>query len=162
MMRTSDKGRRLIEGFEGLFLAAYDDATDRVVKPHQKVIGTLTIGYGHTSEAGPPRVYVGMQIDKDDADAILASDLAAVESEVNHLVKGPLNQNQFEAIVSFQFNTGWLSHPHCSLLEALNKGQYEIADDDFMLYDRSSGVVLVGLDNRRKAEAKLFKTPIMA
>jgi len=77
-------------------------------------------------------------------------------------VKVPLNQNQFDAIVSFQFNTGWLSHPHCSLLEALNKGQYEIADDDFMLYDRSSGVVLVGLDNRRKAEAKLFKTPIMA
>ena len=159
-MKTSASGRKLIEGFEGLFLSAYDDATDRVVKPHQKIIGTLTIGYGHTSEAGPPRVYVGMQISKEEADAILAADLASVEAEVSHLVHVAVNQNQFDALVSFQFNTGWLAHPHCSLLEALNKGQYAAADDDFMLYDRASGVVLVGLDKRRRAEAKLFKTPI--
>jgi len=159
-MKTSEGGRRLIEGFEGLFLAAYDDATDRVVKLHQKIIGTLTIGYGHTSAAGPPRVYVGMQIDKEEADAILAADLASVEVEVQHLVRAPINQNQFDALVSFQFNTGWLAHPHCSLLDALNKGEYPVADDDFMLYDRANGVVLVGLDNRRKAEARLFKTPV--
>src|ERR1700759_3326521 len=106
-MKTSANGRKFIEGFEGLFLQAYDDANDHIVKLGQRVIGTLTIGYGHTSVAGPPKVYVGQVITKDMADAILASDLTAVELEVSHLVKVPLNQNQFDALVSFQFNTGW-------------------------------------------------------
>jgi len=162
MMKTSENGRHLIEEFEGLFLEAYDDATDRVVLPHHKVIGTLTIGYGHTSVAGPPRVYIGMRISKSDADAILTADLASVEAEVSHLVKVPLNQNQFDALVSFQFNTGWLAHPHCSLLTAVNEGNYDVADIDFMLYDRANGKVLVGLDRRRHAEAALFKQTIIA
>lgn len=159
-MKTSDNGRRFIEGWEGLFLQVYDDATERVVKPHELVIGTLTIGYGHTTAAGPPRVYVGMTITKDQADAILASDLAAVETEVAHLVRVPLNQNQFDALVSFQFNTGWLAHPHCSLLAALNAGSYALADEDFMLYDRANGKVLAGLDRRRAAEKQLFGKPV--
>jgi lysozyme len=155
-MKTSDAGRAFIEGFEGLFLSAYDDADDHVVKPGGRVYGTLTIGYGHTTAAGPPRVYVGQTISKDEADAILASDLAAVEIEVAHLVKVPLNQNQFDALVSFQFNTDWLAHPHCSLLAALNAGNYQLADDDFTLYDRASGKVVAGLDRRRAAEKALF------
>lgn len=159
-MKTSSAGRDLIESFEGLFLEAYDDHNDHIVRPGDHIIGTLTIGYGHTSVAGPPRVYVGQSITKEDADAILASDLAAVEIEVSHLVKVPINQNQFDALVSFQFNTGWLSHPNCSLLNALNHGNYAMADADFMLYDRASGQVLTGLLKRRSAEKNLFNTPV--
>ena len=91
-MQTSANGRKLIEQFEGLFLQAYDDANDHIVKVGQAVHGTLTIGYGHTSVAGPPRVYVGQTITQVEADSILAADLASVELEVNHLVKVPLNQ----------------------------------------------------------------------
>jgi lysozyme len=94
------------------------------------------------------------------ADAILSADLASVEIEVAHLVKVPLNQNQVDALVSFQYNTDWLAHPHCSLLSALNAGNYALADQDFMLYDRSEGKVLVGLDRRREAEKRLFGTPV--
>src|SRR6185437_9224903 len=112
-MKTSATGRKLIERFEGLILQAYDDANDHIVKPGQLVHGTLTIGYGHTSAAGPPRVYVGQVIDQPTADGILGADLASVEIEVEHLVKVLLNQNQFDALVSFQFNTGWLAHPNC-------------------------------------------------
>lgn len=155
-MKTSDTGRQLIESFEGLILGAYDDANDHIVQPGQEVIGTLTIGYGHTSAAGPPQVYVGQTITKDDADAILASDLSAVEIEVGQLVKVPVNQNQFDALVSFQFNTGWLAHPNCSLLRALNTGNYNLAANDFMLYDRASGKVLTGLVRRRTAERTMF------
>lgn len=161
-LKTSSNGRRLIEGFEGLFLWAYDDHNDHIVKPGEQVIGTLTIGYGHTSVAGPPRVYVGQEITQEEADAILASDLSSVEIEVNHLVKVALNQNQFDALVSFQFNTGWLGHPNCSLLNALNRGSYVAADADFMLYDRASGQVLNGLVRRRAAEKKLFSVPVAA
>jgi GH24 family phage-related lysozyme (muramidase) len=159
-MKTSATGRKLIESFEGLFLQAYDDATERIVKPGENVHGTLSVGWGHTSAAGRPRVYIGMTISEAQADAILSADLASVEIEVAHLVKVPLNQNQFDSLVSFQYNTGWLAHPHCSLLSALNAGNYALADQDFMLYDRSKGKVLVGLDRRREAEKRLFGTPV--
>jgi lysozyme len=159
-VKTGPKGRALIEGFEGLILEAYDDANDHIVRPGQQVRGTLTIGYGHTSAAGPPRVYVGQIIAADQADAILAADLASVELEVEHLVKVPLNQNQFDALVSFQFNTGWLAHPNCSLLRALNAGNYNLGAADFMLYDMASGHVLSGLVRRRAAEKALFLTPV--
>ena len=162
VMKTSLNGRRLIEQFEGCILDAYDDANDRIVKVGDAVRGTLTIGYGHTSAAGAPRVYVGQTITKEEADAILSSDLASVEIEVAHLVKVPLNQNQFDALVSFQFNTGWLAHHNCSLLKALNAGNYRLADSDFMLYDRASGKVLTGLVRRRAAEKDLFAKPISA
>lgn len=153
---TSANGRSFIEAFEGLFLEAYDDYDDHVVQPGQVVRGTLTIGYGHTSAAGPPQVYIGMVITNQEADAILASDLRSVEIEVTHLVKVSLNQSQFDALVSFQFNTGWLAHPQCSLLRALNAGNYNLADNDFALYDMASGKVEAGLQRRRHGEALMF------
>lgn len=158
-MKTSVNGRKFIEGFEGLILGAYDDASDHIVKHGDRVQGTLTIGYGHTSVAGPPRVYIGQVIAKDEADAILGADLTSVEIEVQHLIKVPLTQNEFDALVSFQFNTGWLAHSGCSLTRALNLKEYNVADTDFALYDRAGGVVNRGLVRRRAAEAKLFRTP---
>jgi lysozyme len=160
-MQTSAAGRKFIEGFEGLILQAYDDANDRVVQRGDIVRGTLTIGYGHTSAAGPPQVYVGMNIDQPTADAILGADLASVEIEVKHLITVALNQNQFDALVSFQFNTGWLAHPQCSLARALNAGNYNLAATDFMLYDEASGKVLAGLERRRMEEKDLFNTPVV-
>lgn len=145
-MQTSVAGRRFIEAFEGLSLRAYWDSTGKV----------WTIGFGHTNAAGPPRVYEGMLIDEPEADRILAADLASVETEVEHLVKVPLTQAQFDALVSFQFNTGWLGHRNCSLLRALNARDYVRADADFALYDRSGGQVLRGLVRRRHGEAEMF------
>lgn len=159
-MKTSPAGRKLIEGFEGLILGAYDDANDKIVPLGGRVYGTLTIGYGHTNAAGPPIVSVGMKITEAQADEILAEDLSLVEKDVESLVKVPLNQNQVDALVSFQFNTGWLGHPHCSLLNAVNAGKTLTAAADFMLYDRARGVVLQGLDVRRAKEKILFETPI--
>lgn len=157
-MQTGVAGRKLIEASEGLFLNAYDDFNDHIVKPGEQIHGTLTIGYGHTSVAGPPRVYVGQVITPENADDILSADLHSVELEVAHLVKVPMTQNQFDALVSFQYNTGWLAHPHCSLLNALNNGNYNLAASDFMLYDRASGKILNGLVRRRNAERNLFNT----
>jgi GH24 family phage-related lysozyme (muramidase) len=54
-MKTSNKGRKLIEKFEGLILRAYDDYNDKIVKPGEKVRGTLTIGYGHTTRLAHQR-----------------------------------------------------------------------------------------------------------
>lgn len=161
-LHVSKEARKtLIEDFEGLILQAYDDANDRVVKAGQYVHGTLTIGYGHTDAAGPPKVYIGQVITKEQADQILSDDLKAVENEVKKLVKVRLNSYQFDALTSFQFNTGWLGHKHCSLIEALNAGKYDLADKDFMLYDRAQGKVLKGLSRRRQAEKDWFHRPVL-
>lgn len=153
-MKTSAQGRKFIESFEGLILKAYDDHNDHVVEVGQHAIGVLTIGYGHTDAAGPPKVYVGQQITQTDADNILASDLASVEIEVNQLVKVPLNQNQYDALVSFQFNTGALGKS--TLLKVLNEKNYDAAADDFLAWDHAGGVKLAGLTRRRTEERKMF------
>lgn len=153
-MKTSSQGRKFIESFEGLILGAYDDHNDHVVVEGQAVVGTLTIGYGHTDAAGPPRVYVGQRITQNEADTFLANDLASVEAEVNHLVKVPLNQDQYDALVSFQFNTGALGKS--SLLKVLNEKNYDAAADDFLAWDHAGGVKLAGLTRRREAERKMF------
>lgn len=153
-MKTSDVGRKLIEDFEGLFLQAYDDATEKVVPAGSKARGVITIGYGHTTAAGPPRVYPGMTITKDQADQILAADLASVEIEVDHLVKVPLTQNQFDALVSFHFNTGALGRS--TVLKDVNAKNFAAVPRDLGMWVRAGGKVLQGLVRRRKAEADLF------
>jgi lysozyme len=159
IMKTSQTGIDLIQSYEGCILTAYDDYDDRVLRTGEACRGTLTIGYGHTSAAGDPQVTIGMTISKDAATQILADDLAPVEQEVSDRVKVDLNQNQFDALVSFQFNTGWLGHASCSLLKHLNAGNYAEAAQNFMLYDEASGRVLTGLKRRRQAEKNLFETP---
>jgi lysozyme len=146
-MKTSANGRKLIEQFEGLSLKAYDDGT-----------GVWTIGYGHTSAAGLPAVRSGMLIAADEADAILSSDLAAVEADVNHHVTAQINQNQFDALVSFDFNTGALDRSN--VLRSVNVGQNAQVSADLMMWDHAGGRVMLGLERRRAAEGKLFNTPV--
>lgn len=157
-MKTSPKGRKLIERYEGLILGAYDDLRgDRIVQPGERVAGTLTIGYGHTTAAGSPKVFIGQRITREQADQILASDLVKVERDVERLVKVPLTQNQFDALVSFHFNTGALGKS--SALKLLNQKKYKEAADALTLYNKSKGATLQGLVRRRNEERKLFLTP---
>lgn len=158
--QTSANGRKLIESFEGCFLQAYDDYNDHVVHQGDTVHGTLTIGYGHTSAAGEPSVYIGQNFTREEADQTLSSDLRKVETQVTNLVKVSLNQNQFDALVSFQFNTGALEHS--SILTLLNQGDYKTASEHLLLYDkehvRDKLITVPGLLRRREAEQKLFLT----
>ncbi len=142
-MKTSDNGRKFIEQFEGLFLHTYNDG-----------VGVLTIGFGHTSAAGPPQVHWGMVITKEDADAFLAADLASVEADVNRLVKVPINQNQYDALVSFHFNTGALGRSN--VLRAVNNRQFTAVPGDLAMWDHAGGHVMLGLTRRRRAEGDLF------
>lgn len=152
-MRTSPAGRKFIEQEEESGvpkLRAYNDGT-----------GTWTIGFGHTSAAGLPRVSPGMVISADQADQILGSDLASVEADVNHHVNVPLTQSQFDALVSFDFNTGALDRS--GLLHLVNAG---ITNSDSITnaftawrYAHMHGEMVPILLGRRQREAKLFLTP---
>jgi lysozyme len=136
-MKTSQNGIKMIENFEGLKLDSYRDGG-----------GVLTIGYGHTEG-----VKEGEKVTQDEAEAFLKSDIETAEKAVNS-VKVPLNTNEFDSLVSFQFNTGGLEGS--TLLKLLNEGNFNGAANEFPKWDHDNGKVVQGLLNRREAEMKLF------
>lgn len=150
-MKTSDRGIELIKAHEGLRLEAYPDPA------HGWKVAT--IGYGHTSAAGPPKVERGMKITEAGADAILRQDLAKFEGYVTDAVKVPLNQNEFDALVSFTFNLGPGNLRSSTLLRKLNAGDRAGAADEFLKWDKAGGKKLAGLTKRREAERALFRAP---
>lgn len=146
--QINDTGLKLIEGFEGLYLHAYHGAADRP--------GLWTIGFGHTSEAGPPPVVEGMTITRQQADDILRADLAKCEADVERLITVPLNDNQFAAIVSFTFNCGSGALQNSTLRRKLNAGDYASVPGSLMMWVNANGVRVQGLVTRRQAEGALF------
>lgn len=140
----NDAGLILIKTWEALRTIAYQD-----------VAGIWTIGYGHTDAAGPPRVTAGMKITAIEAEKILRNDLAKFEKRVETLVTVPLNDNQFAALVSFDFNTGALGKS--TLLKKLNAGDYTAVPRELAKWINAGGKVIKGLINRRAAEENLWK-----
>ena len=137
-------GVDLIKHFEGLYLAAYKDP-----------VGIWTIGYGHTVLTHKDgTVYAGRKITEKEAEELLRYDMSVFEDRVSSLVKVPLEDNEFNALVSFDFNTGGLGKS--TLLKKLNSGDYDGAADEFLKWDKAGGKVLAGLTRRRKSERKLF------
>lgn len=152
-MNISNNGINLIKQFEGKSLKAYHGAADP--------INVWTIGYGHTSAAGAPRVTSGMVITDQQAVDILRSDLRSVELAIQHLVKAPVNQNQFDALVSFVYNVGESAFSRSTLLRKLNTGDYEGASKEFSKWTRAGNNPKVqGLVIRRKKEQELFDKDI--
>jgi GH24 family phage-related lysozyme (muramidase)/uncharacterized protein YcbK (DUF882 family) len=138
-------GLELVKHFEGLRTTAYRDA-----------VGIWTIGYGHTSMAGPPRVVEGMTITEAEAEAILAQDLDVFERGVVNALAIPTNADQFSAMVSFAFNLGVGAFRSSTLLKRHNAGSFGEAADEFLRWVFADGERLAGLERRRKAERALY------
>jgi lysozyme len=138
--RISKNGIDLIKNWEGC-------RTDAYLCP----AGIWTIGYGHTRTATQ-----GMKIDYTKADSLLLEDLKRFESAIRQLVKVPLNQNQFDALVSFTFNVGEDAFKGSTLLKLLNAGNYNAAAAQFGKWVYAGKKVLPGLVARREAEYQLF------
>ncbi len=141
--RINAAGLSHIMQWEGKRLVAYQD-----------VAGIWTIGYGHTTAAGIPRVREGMRISDKEAEDILKKDLGKFEDRVTRLVKVPLTDNQFAVLVSFDFNTGALHKS--TLLKKLNAGDYDAVPAELMKWVNAGGKRVQGLVNRRAAEAGLW------
>lgn len=137
---TSQAGIDLITSFEGCRLTAYQDS-----------VGVWTIGYGHTSG-----VYQGMTITEEEAIAFLRQDLKTAENAVNSNVTYGINQNQFDALVSFTFNVGTGNFTSSTLLKKLNAGDVNGAANEFDRWIYAGGQVLEGLVRRRAAEKQMF------
>jgi lysozyme len=160
--KISKKGLDLVKSFESFVGYVYDDLLPPVKGKYREwngeaVKGTLTIGYGHTDAAKHPlKIIKGLRVTEKTALEILDVDLDECEEAVNRLVKVPLTQGQFDALVSFTFNCGTGNLQKSSLLKKLNAGDYDGARDAFALYTRSKGKVLRGLVRRRTAEQALW------
>ncbi|ECG5956108.1 TPA: lysozyme [Salmonella enterica subsp. enterica serovar Enteritidis] len=139
-MKVSDNGRAFIRAREGVKLAAYQDGG-----------GVWTIGCGHTRG-----VKQGQIINHEQADEFLDSDLRQVESCISERVTVALNQNQFDALVSFVFNVGRQAFSDSTLLKKLNEGNYRAAADQFTRWVYDNDKFVQGLYNRRVAERDLF------
>ena len=139
-METSQNGIELIKEFEGCKQVAYQDS-----------VGVWTIGYGHTKTA-----YEGQLAIKKTCEKLLAEDVAEFEEYVNKLVKVPLTQNQFDALVAWTFNLGPTNLKESTMLRKLNYGDYESVPEEMKRWNKAGGEVLNGLVRRREAEAELF------
>jgi lysozyme len=145
-MKTSNKGVELIKRFEGLRLKAYRDAG-----------GIWTIGYGHTDGVNSDDV-----VTESEAENLLTADLETAESEINRL-NLRLNQNQFDALVSFVFNVGAGNFRGSTLLKKVRANPNDASiRGEFAKWNKAriDGVLipLPGLTKRRIAEANLYFT----
>lgn len=145
IMKLNDKGFALICEFEGCRTEAYQDA-----------VGVWTIGYGHTSAAGPPSVGPGVTVTRAEATGILMRDLEIFSAGVRAAITAALNDNQFSALVSFAFNVGLGNFRSSCVLRSVNACRFDQVPADLALWVKAGGKVLPGLIRRRAAEAALF------
>lgn len=146
-MNLSDKGLDFIVSFEGK-LRKIDG--DRYVA-YRCPANVLTIYVGCTEG-----VTEGMIVTEDEGRAMFRKEIAKHEAAVRRLVTVDLNQNQFDALVSFSYNVGSGALSRSTLLKHLNAGDYARAASHFHDWKKAGGRVLNGLVRRRAAEADLF------
>jgi lysozyme len=147
-VKLGPAGLALIKRFEGLRLSAYLCSA-----------GVPTIGYGHTKG-----VKLGDRCTVEQAEAWLLEDCQEAVDAVNRLVRVPVTQEQFDALVSFTFNLGADEDADdkaeglgdSTLLRLLNAGDYDSAAGQFEKWVKAGGVRVEGLVRRRESERELF------
>jgi lysozyme len=150
-MTTSAPGRELIELFEGC-----EQASQGGFIAYHDSVGVLTQGYGHTNLGNiAPTVTTGTIWTQVQCDTALSNDLAKFEVYVMQAMVGfNMMQYQFDALVSFDFNTGDLARS--SIPRRLKTGDIGGAMAVLLEYNHAAGGVLSGLTRRRHAERLMF------
>jgi lysozyme len=158
-MQMSQHGLGLLEQWEGFKLNLYKDSA-----------GLPTIGVGHLltrSELTSGKIFIGgvpvqyaNGLTQQQVTDLLAQDVVPAQAAVNNGVKVALNQNQFDALVSFTFNVGVGAFQGSTLLKVLNRGQYDQVPAQLLRWTRAGGQVVQGLVNRRNNEIKLWNGQI--
>ena len=144
-MHMTDRGLLALTRHEGIVPAPYRD-----------VKAIWTFGIGHTAAAGPPdpgTMSRGMPADLDagirEAFRVFRADIVAYEADVLRVVKMPLAPHEFDALVSFHYNTGGIAR--AALTRHLNAGNREAAAAAFMGWLKPAAII-----PRRAAERDLF------
>ena len=146
-LKISEAGKKFIQGHEGKINSVYIDP-----------VGCATVGIGHLVVAGEnfPHTLTDKQVYD-----LFDKDLKKFEDGVNKLVTAKINQNQFDALVSFSFNLGLGALKSSTLLRVLNSEDDAEAAKQFLRWDKAGNPPkpLAGLTRRRKEESELFLRP---
>jgi lysozyme len=140
-MTFSTDGLRELVGHEAIVQTRYLDS-----------VKVWTIGIGHTAKAGPPdpKTYLA-EMPIPDVIALYLQDLKRYIDDVNKAVTAKVTQTEFDALVSFHFNTGGIFK--ASLVKSLNIGDRKLAAKQFMNWKSPPSII-----GRRTKEQKLFAT----
>lgn len=140
-MQVSSKFNGLLERLEGFRS-----------KPYQDTGGVWTIGFGHAIKKGEHFT----EITREEALALLNEDTVFAQNAVNNHVTVPLEQHQFDALVSFVYNVGERAFKGSNLLKCLNKGCKEQVPTELRRWRFDNGHPVPGLSRRREAEIDTF------
>jgi GH24 family phage-related lysozyme (muramidase) len=141
-MKLSAKGSQVLMDREGCELTAYQDS-----------VGVWTIGVGHTSAAGEPKVSKGMVISTDQASDIFALDVRQFEDVVNGAVAQPMEQHQYDAFVSICFNIGGSGFREATFVKSFNMGAgIAKVTEEILWWNKPREII-----PRRQAEAVQFR-----
>ncbi len=143
-MQTSPTGLALIKRFEGFSAVPY-------LCPSR----IWTIGYGHVLL--PAEREMLMEIDETMAERLLIGDIRFAERAVQHYIRVPISQNQFDALVSFTFNVGAGALQRSTLRRVINRGEVDEIAPQWMRWVWGGGRKLTGLARRRASELLVFK-----
>jgi lysozyme len=150
--KISQAGIDLIKEFEGWSAKPYPDpATGNL---------PITIGYGNTFyENGTKVKMTDVVITKERGEALLRNSLIQFERYVDSYCIDTVNQNQFDALVSFCYNLGPANLKSSTLLKKVNANPNDpTIEAEFMKWTKAGGKTLKGLVRRREAESKLYFT----
>lgn len=142
-MRLSESGIKALKVLEGFRPSLY---------------GKSYIGYGCFIRPREVARYKNVSLTESQGTALLLQRVRPIEAFITTHVVVPLNQNQFDALVSLVYSIGLGTFGRSNVLRLLNQGNYKEAAGHFSLYVKRRGELMEGLIARRKDEVRLFKT----
>jgi lysozyme len=145
--KTGTAGIEMIKMFEGFRSA-----------PYKCPAGIPTIGYGATFYPDGKKVTMADKaITEAEGTVLLQSMLVSFEKYVDSYCRDDINQNQFDALVSFAYNLGPANLKSSTLLKKVNANPAdETITLEFMKWVKAGGKTLKGLVRRREAESLLY------
>ena len=145
--KIGTKGLDLIKSFEGLKL-----------KPYLCPAKVPTVGYGSTFYENDKKVKLtDPSITEQRASELLLDSLKGFEKYVDSYCRDDINQNQFDALVSFCYNLGPANLKSSTLLKKANVNPNDpTIAQEFLKWNKAGGKALKGLTKRRQAESDLY------
>jgi len=151
-LKLTKAGANLILHFEGMLKKCGPD----LYQAYKCPAGVWTIGAGTTHHGGHKFDASSRWTSKQCHEAFLA-DMATFEAAVRRLVRVPLTDYQFDALVSFTYNCGEGNLAKSTLLKRVNAGDHAGAAKEFHKWNKGGGKVLAGLTRRRASESLLYQ-----
>ncbi len=147
MREVSEATLDLIRRFEGLRLRPYHDC-----------VGFPPVGYGHLlSRQKGASLDQWPDITEQEADNLLKIDAQKAANSVNRLITVPLSDGQYGALIDFTLNLGGGQLQASTLRQVVNRGEYDLAPEQFARWCYAGGVKLAGLVRRRAAEVEMWR-----